>query len=105
MPLLLLPYQEKHMRHILHSIYNNRPVTVAMGFDVPLQGYFMTVEPEEENNPDANEESGMIYSNLDDPELKSSMGMAPNLQYFKNKLREMKIVLPKLFFDSVLTDY
>lgn len=92
------------MRHILHSIYNNRPVTVAMGFDVPLQGYFMTVEPEEENNPDANEESGMIYSNLDDPVLKPTMGMAPDLEHFKTKLQSMNIKVPDVFIATVLAD-
>lgn len=104
MPLLLLPYQEKHMRHKLVTMYNGHPVDVVMGFDMMLQGYFMTVEPEEENNPDADEESGMIYSNLDDPALESTMGMAPNLEHFKTKLQSMNIEVPDVFIATVLAD-
>lgn len=88
-------------RHEAESTYNGRPVIVAMGYDVPLQGWFMTIEPVGEDNPDASEESGMIYSNLDDPELIASHGFAQNLDYFKRKLSDMKIVMGDYFFGTV----
>ena len=92
------------MRHTYDSTYRGRFVTVAMGFDVPLQGYFMTVEPTCEDNPDADPETGMIYSNLDDPELKETRGLSKNLEIFRQRLEEMSIYVPELFFAKVLAD-
>lgn len=92
------------MRHTFNTTYNNRPVIVAMGWDIPMQGYFMTVEPVEENNPDADEESGMIYSNLDDAELKNSHGMSNDIKHYKKQLLEMNIVVAPEFFVKVLSD-
>lgn len=92
------------MRHEQAATYNKRPVIVAMGFDIPLQGYFMTVEPVDEDNPDADPETGMIYSNLDDPELKETRGLSKNLEIFRQRLEEMSIYVPELFFAKVLAD-
>lgn len=88
------------MRFTQNAQYNGRPVIVALGFDLPLNGFFMTVEPADENNPDASEETGMIYSNLDDTALPSPR-LTPNIEYFKQRLREMKILVPPYFFDRV----
>jgi hypothetical protein len=71
-----------------------------VGWDNPLQGWFMTVEPVEADNPDADEESGMVYSNLDDSEI-APTGMTQNLEHYKKRLREMKIAVPASFFDTV----
>lgn len=92
------------MRHEQVATYNKRPVIVAMGFDIPLQGYFMTVEPVDEDNPDADEDTGMIYSNLDEPDLKLTMGMASDISLFKKRLLEMQIEVPPEFFGKVLAD-
>lgn len=92
------------MRHTHKTIYNGRPVLVAMGFDIPLQGYFMTVEPVDENNPDTNKETGMIYSNLDEPELNDNMGFASDIKLYQRRLREMNIEVPDYFFAAVLAD-
>lgn len=85
------------MRHTHYTTYKGRPVVIAMGFDVQLSGYFMVVEPVEDDNPDADEETGMIYSNLDDADLKKSKGFSDDLAIYKRRLREMKIEVPKLF--------
>ena len=92
------------MRHTHTTVYNDRTVIVAMGFDIPLQGYFMTVEPKNVNNPDADEDTGMIYSNLDDPELKKTRGYTKDIEGFKKLLRDMKIIVPASFFATVLAD-
>jgi hypothetical protein len=78
------------MRFTTDSLYNNRPVTVAMGFDQPLQGFFMTIEPKDDDNPDAMPEHGLIYSNLDDKDIPSP-GLSPTLDHFRKRLREMRI--------------
>lgn len=97
------------MRYTQKAIYNRRPVVVAMGFDNPLSGYFMTVAPEEgvEDNPDVDEETGMIYSNLDDghlPRVAKGVPMTADLTYYKRVLREMAIDVPPEFFGKVLGD-
>ena len=92
------------MSHTQKAIYNKRPVVVAMGWDEPLQGYFMTVEPVDEDNPDADEETGMIYSNLDDKEVPGRNGMAPDIEHFKKRLLQMQIEVPPEFFGKVLAD-
>ena len=89
-------------RHESQGTYNDRPVIVAMGYDIQLQGWFMTVTPVEEDNPDADEETGMIYSNLDDPELNATLGFTQDMDYFRRKLREMKIVVGDRFFATVM---
>jgi hypothetical protein len=90
--------------HISKCSHCGHSVKIAMGFDVPLQGYFMTVESTDENNPNADEETGMIYSNLDDPELKKTMGFSSDIELFKKRLREMQIEVPPEFFGKVLAD-
>ena len=92
------------MRHVTTTVYNGRPVEVAMGWDVQVEGYFMTVMPVEEDNPDANEESGCIYSNLDDPAIPFP-GMMRNIEYYRKiLLLKMKIEVDPAFFAKVLAD-
>lgn len=91
-------------RHEAQTTYNERPVSVTIGYDIPLHGWFMTIEPIGEDNPDASEESGLIYSNLDDPELVASHGFASDMGYFRRKLREMHIVMGDDFFNTVAAE-
>lgn len=80
--------------------YNGRPVIITSGWDSQLQGWFMIIEPVEDDNPDADEESGMIYSNLDDKDIPPP-GMTQSLEHYKKRLREMKIDVPASFFAKV----
>lgn len=90
------------MRHTENAQYKGIDVVIAIGWDNPLQGYFMTVEPADENlqHEDINEESGMIYSNLDDERL-SFPRLPKQLDHFRTVLREMKIETPPQFFERV----
>lgn len=88
------------MRHTCEGTYKGLPVTVAAGYDVPLQGWFMTVEPVGDH-PDADEETGMIYSNLDDEKLAARHGFADDLNYFKNLVKTMGIEIESEFFAKV----
>lgn len=88
-------------RHEAETTYNGRPVTVCMGYDVPLQYWFMTIEPVEEDNPDTDEVIGMIYSNLSDPKIHANPDLAQSMDYFRGKLREMQIIMGDYFFDTV----
>lgn len=74
---------------------NGKPVEVMAGWDIPLQGFFLTVFDLAE---DAEEEC--IYSGMDDP--KTRMGFMPKTDYFRDILAtEYGIVAPEGFWDLV----
>lgn len=89
------------MHHQTQTVYKDRPVIVKIGYDVRCAGFFMLVEPVEEDNPDAGEETGLIYSNLDDAAIPFP-GMTASLDHYKAQLRKMGIPLPLDFFQRVL---
>lgn len=83
-----------------NTLYNGREVVVTAGWDPMLHRFWAIVEPSFDDNPDADEESGMIYSNLDDPDIpEASVKVSPD--YFRGKLRGMDIDVPSDFFDKV----
>lgn len=92
------------MRHMQEAMYNKRPVIVVMGWDNNCNGYFMTVEPVDQNNPDADEDTGLMYTNLDDPELKKTLGYSDGIEIYKKRLLSMQIEVPPEFFGRVLAD-
>ena len=65
-------------QHFYTSHYQGRTVTVLMGWDRPLQGYFMVVTFNRDDDP--------VYSNLDDPDLIPWMGFPPTLEPFVRKV-------------------
>jgi hypothetical protein len=89
------------MRHEEQAVMNDRPVMVAVGWDNPVQGYFMTIEPIDADNPDADEETGLIYSNLSDEAIPFP-GMTKDLDHYKKRLKEKGIVMSDTFFPTVL---
>lgn len=93
------------MRHTQQVMYNGRSVELAMGYDTAVGGYFMTVAPldHDSDNPDADPETGMIYSNLDEKSIPFP-GMTPDITLYKQRLREMNIDVPVEFFGKVLAD-
>lgn len=90
------------MRLTQPATYNARPVIVAMGWDEQIQGYFMTIEPVDPASTDADPESGMIYTNLDDNRIPFP-GLPKDITHFKNVLVEMNIEVPPEFFGKVLS--
>jgi hypothetical protein len=89
---------EMDLKHNTH--YNDHPVTVTAGFDPVLRRFWAIVEPDFDDHPDADEESGMIYSNLDDNDIpEESVKVSPD--YFRGKFKSMGIEVPAEFFDKV----
>lgn len=82
------------------TTYNNHPVVVTAGWDPMLHRFWTIVEPVNDDHPDADEESGMIYSNLDDREVPEDR-VKVDLEYFRNKIKSMNIEVPSDFFDKV----
>lgn len=91
-----------------NSIYNDKPVSVLMGWDVPLQRYFMVIEyindEDVENNTTDENPNGTIYCNLDDDNLNSEDYLDKSMRYFEDKLKELNIVVPEVMINETIVD-
>lgn len=83
-------------QHFYTSHYQGRTVTVLMGWDRPLQGYFMVVTFNRDDDP--------VYSNLDDPDLIPWMGFPPTLEPFVRKVDALGLQIPHEIFEQVELD-
>ncbi len=82
-------------QHYCRTSMNNKPVEVLMGWDRPLQGFFMVIF--DLSSPKAMED--MIYSNLNERNPYPKV-----LDPFANKLEEMGIQVPKTMLEEVEED-
>lgn len=73
---------------------------VTVGWDRPLQGYFMLIERSGRTKGD----EVFAYSNLDDKNLLNSFGLSPDLQYFEEKAKEFGIAIPRPVQQAVQQD-
>lgn len=73
-------------------------VDIELGWDRPLQGFYLLVETHRNRTDD------YIYSNLSDRRLASRSGMAASLDYFRAVLDELEIRVPAAIFDAVQVD-
>lgn len=87
-------------QHYFPTIYQGRSVTVVVGFDRPLRGFFCFVE----RNDAEEQEEEFVYSNLDDPKLFGSMGMARTLKHFEKRLADLGFVVPRSMFAEAEAD-
>lgn len=73
---------------------------VTVGWDRPLQGFFMLIERSGRTKGD----EVFAYSNMDDKNLLNSFGLSPDLQYFEEKAKEFGIEIPRPVQQAVLQD-
>lgn len=83
-------------QHVCPSVYQGQPVTIALGFDRPLQGFFLSVE--------LVEAEGFVYSNLNDPKLIYHGGLPDSLAPFIEKLDELGLSVPQIMIEQVELD-
>ncbi len=87
-------------RHYFQTTYAEKPVEVLMGFDRPLNGFFMVIDylNEPENDED-DEDDGYIYSNMweKNPHPDS---LTPYLE----KLAELDISIPAEMIQEIEID-
>ncbi len=83
-------------QHVIASTLRKQPVTVSLGWDRQLQGFFMTVRRDRTKN--------VAYSNMVDPQLARSYGLASNLEFFRSTLKRLRVRVPPVVFDGVDTD-
>jgi hypothetical protein len=77
--------------------HGGRSVKVLMGWDRPLQGFFLVVQ-------DADDPSEYLYSNLNDPALRRWLGLPPTIDHFLNELKMLGVTVPVAMVDQVRAD-
>lgn len=71
---------------------------IAMGYDLPLGGFFMTIYYQSDD-PYVEDEDILVYSNLDQP-----VAFLQTIEPYRDVIRGLGIDLPESFFESVLKD-
>lgn len=94
-------------QHLVHAVYGSEPVQVLMGFDRPLNGFFLVVErlvdrSETGSSADAEETGAYVYSNLEDGRLPT--GMARDVGFLDQVLKELGIAVPRVMLEEVARD-
>ena len=84
-------------RHILNSVYHERPIQVVLGWDRPLRGFFCTVQWLDDESDGA----GFLYANLDD---ESTVNGFADLPYFRAKLVDLGVEVPERMYQEVERD-
>jgi hypothetical protein len=83
-------------QHIFSTEYKGRSVSILMGWDRPLQGYFMVIEE--------TDREGYLYTNLDDPAVSSNYGLPKSLDHFMRKLEEFALSIPERMAQEIKAD-
>jgi hypothetical protein len=103
-------------QHIFITRQDHTPVQVLMGWDRPLQGFFLVIDRlqigplahndyDEGDHGDCDEgEDEQIYSNLSDPDLHIFNGLPPTLTYFRQMLKQLRIDVPEPMLTQILLD-
>lgn len=76
-------------QHYFETTRAGAPVTVLLGWDRPMQCFFLVVEDSER----------VVYSNLDEKNAFSN-----DLEYYLAKLQELEIEVPLTMFEQVSFD-
>jgi hypothetical protein len=82
-------------QHFFQATLNSRPVQVVIGWDRPLQGFFMTIERLDA----ADDEAEVLFDNA-----RSSLRFPRSLTVFRKKLAELGIKPPAGLFHAVTAD-
>ena len=92
-------------QHITPVVHNGKNAEVLVGWDAPLQRFFLVVEDMDFKYTDDDEEdSEIIYSNLLDKNLPTFSINYQDLGYFKRILENLKIQIPEEIWQKVLED-
>lgn len=82
-------------QHYFHTTHQDEPVSILMGWDHPLQGFFMIIE-----RPECNDDGARyLFSNLNEEDSHPK-----SLRRFLDVLREFQLALPEEMINEVLKD-
>lgn len=88
-------------RHYFDTSHKGFPVTVVLGWDRPLDYFFLTIQKPAELTDDAMqvEDEDFLYSNLHEIDP-----FGHDLDYYREVLRHFQIVVPESMFIQVQQD-
>jgi hypothetical protein len=87
-------------QHYFFTQHQGEPIKVFMGYDKPLDGYFMVIEKEEDSDNDDEDDDGLLYSNLFE-----EYSHPNNLDGYLAVLKTMNIVVPQQMLDEIKQDF
>lgn len=83
-------------QHVFESQHQGKQISILMGWDRPLQGFFMVIE--------VNDSEDYLYTNLDDPKLAPFHGLPASLDHFIEKLGELGLAIPARMMQEIQDD-
>ncbi|HAF2412743.1 TPA: hypothetical protein G8N70_003072 [Salmonella enterica] len=88
-------------RHCFDTSHKGFPITVVLGWDRPMQYFFLTIEKPEELIDDTMkfEDDRFLYSNLHEVDP-----FGHGLDYYREVLRYFQIIVPESMFIEVEDD-
>lgn len=87
-------------QHIVQSRYRGEPVSVLLGWDRPLQQFFLVIERTAlDSQADEEDAEPFVYTNLEDPEVNPR-----NLAYFREVVARLAVPVPPQVFEAVAHD-
>lgn len=82
-------------QHFFKTTYQNEPITIVMGWDRPLQGFFMFIEKPECKY----DEERYLFCNLNEEDSHPK-----SLKGFLGVLRSFQLTLPEEMINEVVED-
>jgi hypothetical protein len=88
-------------RRYCEGLYLDSPVRVTLGYDRPLDEFFLQIAriPHEEIDDADISDDPYLYVSLADPDA-----LRDDLEYFRSKLTELEIAVPESLFLAVTQD-
>lgn len=85
-------------QHYFETQFQNRAVQIVLGYDRPLDCFFLTIMYMATVQADEND--AILYSNLEDP----AAGFHQDLDYYRAKLKSFGIAVPESMFRQTEQD-
>lgn len=88
-------------RHCFDTSHKGFPIIVVLGWDRPMQYFFLTIEKPAELIDDAMqvEDDRFLYSNMHETDP-----FGHDLDYYREVLRHFQIIVPESLFREVQSD-
>lgn len=98
-------------QHSIEITYKDKPATVLVGWDHPLQRFYLVVDYDDDGSTDGSDnedddcgEDVYIYTNLYDEVLDREPHHYQDLGYFKKILENLGIQIPDQIWEKVKQD-
>jgi hypothetical protein len=92
-------------QHFYNTQFQEKDIQVMLGWDRPLQRFFLVITYQNEQDYDEDDDFGeVVYSNLNDKNLPDGDPKYQSLDYFKSVLSYFEILLPNEMLLNVYKD-